>query len=116
MKRVRGPGGRFLNKKELQEQQQQQQKALPSLQTPTGRVSISKMAFGRDLCTESSTSHSPSTSSGISSVSNGSGMLAHQEHISFASANFLPSMNFRVENGGEKMAVNGVRHHTPVVR
>jgi len=112
MKRVRGPGGRFLNKKELQEQQQ---KALPSLQTPTGGVS-SKMAFGRNLCTESSTSHSPSTSSGISSVSNGSGMLAHQEHISFASANFLPSMNFRAENGGEKMAVDGVRHHTPVVR
>lgn len=111
MKRVRGPGGRFLNKKELQDQQE---KALPSLQTPTGGVG--KMAFGRNLCTESSTSHSPSTSSGISSVSNGSGMLAHQEHISFASANFLPSINFRAENGDEKMAVNGVRHHTPVVR
>ncbi|XP_066346986.1 nuclear transcription factor Y subunit A-4-like [Miscanthus floridulus] len=111
MKRVRGPGGRFLNKKELQEQQQN---SLPSLQTPTGGVS--KTAFGRNLCTESSTSHSPSMSSGISSVSNGSGMLAHQEHISFASANFLPSMNFRAENGGEKMAVNGVHHHTPVVR
>lgn len=112
MKRVRGPGGRFLNKKELQEQQL---KALPSLQTPTGGVS--KMAFGRNLCPESSTSHSPSTSSTISSASNWSGTLAHQEHVSFASANkFLPSMNFHAENGGEKMAINGVRHHTPVLR
>lgn len=112
MKRVRGPGGRFLNKKELQEQQL---KALPSLQTPTGGVS--KMAFGRNLCPESSTSHSPSTSSTISSATNWSGTLAHQEHVSFASANkFLPSMNFHAENGGEKMAINGVRHHTPVLR
>ncbi|KAJ1296728.1 hypothetical protein BS78_01G324700 [Paspalum vaginatum] len=110
MKRVRGPGGRFLNKKELQEQQQ---KALHTLQTSTGEVS--KMAFGRNLCPENSISHSPSTSSGISSVSNGSVMLTHQEHISFASANVLPSMNFRAENGGEKMAVNGF-HRTPVMR
>ncbi|RCV44360.1 hypothetical protein SETIT_9G367200v2 [Setaria italica] len=110
MKRVRGPGGRFLNKKELQEQQQRE-KAPPSLHTPTGGVG--KMAFGRNLCPENSTSHSPSTSSGISSVSNGGGMMAHQEHISFSSPNFLPSMNFRKENGSEKMAVNGVRHRTP---
>jgi len=110
MKRVRGPGGRFLNKKELQEQQQ---KAVHSLQTSTGEVS--KMAFGRNLCPENSISHSPSTSSGISSVSNGSVMLTHQEHISFTSANFLPSMNFRAENGGEKMSVNGF-HRTPVMR
>ncbi|OEL34838.1 hypothetical protein BAE44_0004146 [Dichanthelium oligosanthes] len=108
MKRVRGPGGRFLTKKELQEQQQ---KPIPSLQTPTGRVG--KMAFGRNLCPGNSTSHSPSTSSGISSVSNGGGMLAHQEHISFSSTNFLHGMNFRAENGGEKMAVNGIHHHTP---
>lgn len=111
MKRVRGPGGRFLNKKELQEQQQ---KALHSLQTPTGEAS--KLAFGRNLCPENSTSHSPSTCSGISSVSNGSGMLAHQEHISFTSANFRPSINFLPENGGEKMAGNGFRHRTPIVR
>ncbi|CAN6312382.1 unnamed protein product [Urochloa humidicola] len=108
MKRVRGPGGRFLTKKELQEQRQ---KALPSLQTPTGGAG--KMAFGRNLCPENSTSHSPSTSSGISSVSNGGGMLVHQEHISFASPNFLPSIDFRAEHGSGKMAVNGVHHRTP---
>ncbi|CAN6284387.1 unnamed protein product [Urochloa humidicola] len=108
MKRVRGPGGRFLNKKELQEQRQ---KALPSLQTTTGGAG--KMAFGRNLCPENSTSHSPSTSSGISSVSNGGGMLVHQEHISFASPNFLPSIDFRAEHGSGKMAVNGVHHRTP---
>ncbi|KAF8728962.1 hypothetical protein HU200_018264 [Digitaria exilis] len=111
MKRVRGPGGRFLNKKELQEQQLLQKAVPPSLQTPTGGVG--KMTFGRSLCPENSTSHSPSTSSGISSVSNGGGMLAHQEHISFSSTNFLPSMNFRAENGSEKMAINGVRHRNP---
>jgi nuclear transcription factor Y alpha len=110
MKRVRGPGGRFLNKKELQEQRRRQ-KDLPSLQTPTGGVG--KMAFGRNLCPENSASHSPSTSSGVSSVSNGGGTVAHQEHISFSSTNFLPSMSFRGENGSEKMAVNGVRHRTP---
>ncbi|CAN6294739.1 unnamed protein product [Urochloa humidicola] len=108
MKRVRGPGGRFLNKKELQEQRQ---KALPSLQTTTGGAG--KMAFGRNLCPENSTSHSPSTSSGISSVSNGGGMLVHQEHISFASPNFLPSIDFRAEHGSGKMALNGVHHRTP---
>ncbi|CAN6306290.1 unnamed protein product [Urochloa humidicola] len=108
MKRVRGPGGRFLNKKELEEQRQ---KALPSLQTPTGGAS--KMAFGRNLCPENSTSHSPSTSSGISSVSNGGGMLVHQEHISFSSTNFLPSIDFRAEHGSGKVAVNGVHHRTP---
>jgi nuclear transcription factor Y alpha len=109
MKRVRGPGGRFLNKKELQEQRRRQ-KDLPSLQTPTGGVG--KMAFGRNLCPENSASHSSSTSSGVSSVSNGGGTVAHQEHISFSSTNFLPSMSFRGENGSEKMAVNGVRHRT----
>jgi nuclear transcription factor Y alpha len=111
MKRVRGPGGRFLNKQELQEQQQRE-KALPSPHTPTGGVN--KMAFGRNLCPENSKSHSPSTSSGISSVSNGGSMLAHQEHINFFSPpNFLPSMNFGRENGSEKMAVNTVCHRTP---
>ena len=110
MKRVRGPGGRFLNKKELQEQQQQ--KALPSLQTPTGGAG--KMALCRNnLCSENSASHSSSTSSGISSVSNGGGMVAHHEHISFSSTSFLPGMNFRAENGGEKMAVHGVHRRTP---
>ena len=108
MKRVRGPGP-FLNRKELQEQQGQ--KALPSLQTPTGGVG--KMAFCRNLCPENSASHSPSTSSGTSSVSNGGGMVTHQEHISFSSSDFLPSMNFHAENGNEKIAVNGVRHCTP---
>ncbi|XP_062215367.1 nuclear transcription factor Y subunit A-3-like isoform X3 [Phragmites australis] len=99
MKRARGSGGRFLTKKELQEQQQ---KALLSVQTPTGGVS--KMALGKNGCPENSTSRSPSTptSSGISSVSNGGGMLTHQEHISFSSTDFLPSMNFSTQNGGEK--------------
>ncbi|KAL6650122.1 hypothetical protein ACP70R_014346 [Stipagrostis hirtigluma subsp. patula] len=101
MKRARGSGGRFLNKKELQELQQ---KASTSLQTPAG--GISKMALGRDLCPENSTSHSP-PSPGISSVSNGAGMLAYQEHI---------SMNFSAQNGGGKMGINGVRRHTPIVR
>ncbi|XP_039828989.1 nuclear transcription factor Y subunit A-6-like [Panicum virgatum] len=109
MKRVRGPGGPFLNRKELQEQQGQE--ALPSLQTPTGGVG--KMALCRNLCPENSASHSPSTSSGTSSVSNGGGMVTHQEHISFSSSDFLPSMNFHAENGNEKIAVNGVRHCTP---
>lgn len=112
MKRVRGPGGRFLNKKELQEQQQLQKAVPPSLQTPAGGVG--KMTFGTSLYPENSTSHSPSTSSGISSVSNGGSMLAHQEHISFSSTNFLPiSMNFSAENGTEKMAINGVHHRNP---
>ncbi|CAN6289154.1 unnamed protein product [Urochloa humidicola] len=110
MKRVRGQGGRFLNKKELQELQQRQ-KALLSLQTPTGGAG--KITLGRSLCPENSASHSPSTSSGVSSVSNGGGMLARQEHISFSSSSFLPSINLGAENGGEKMAVNGVRHLTP---
>ncbi|CAL4923124.1 unnamed protein product [Urochloa decumbens] len=110
MKRVRGQGGRFLNKKELQELQQRQ-KALPSLETPTGGAG--KIAFGRSLCPDNNASHSPSTSSGVSSASNGGGMLAHQEHISFSCTNFVPSINFRAENGGEKMSVNGVCHRTP---
>jgi nuclear transcription factor Y, alpha len=69
-------------------------------------------------CTERSSSWLPSTptSSGLSSVSNGGGMLAHQEQISFSSANFVRSMNFGAQNGGEKMAVNGVCYHAPTVR
>uniref|UniRef100_A0A0A9GKR9 Nuclear transcription factor Y subunit n=1 Tax=Arundo donax TaxID=35708 RepID=A0A0A9GKR9_ARUDO len=114
MKRARGSGGRFLTKKELQEQQQQ--KTLPSLQTPT--CVASKMSLGRNQCPENSTSRSPSTptDSGISSVSNGGGMLAHQKHITFTSTNFLPSMNFSTQNGGEKMAVNGAHHRASIVR
>ncbi|GJN40852.1 hypothetical protein PR202_gn00263 [Eleusine coracana subsp. coracana] len=113
MKRARGSGGRFLNKNELQEQQK---KARPSLQTPTG--GFSKMGNDSDRCTESSSSRLPSTStsSGISSASNGGGNLAHPEQISFSSTNFFPSMNFSTQTGGKKMAVNGVCYHAPTVR
>lgn len=113
MKRARGSGGRFLNKKELQEQHQ---KAVSSLQSPTS--GDSKMGDVSNRCTERSSSWLPSTptSSGLSSVSNGGGMLAHQEQISFSSANFVRSMNFGAQNGGEKMAVNGVCYHAPTVR
>ncbi|KAL6878173.1 hypothetical protein ACP4OV_012343 [Aristida adscensionis] len=113
MKRARGSGGRFLNKKELQELQQ---KGMPSLQTPTG--GFSKMALGRNSCPENSTSPSPPSapiSPRISSVSNGGGMMTHQEHIVFSATSFLPSMNFSTQNGG-KMGINGVRHHAPTVR
>ncbi|GJN31749.1 hypothetical protein PR202_gb20185 [Eleusine coracana subsp. coracana] len=94
MKRARGSGGRFLNKNELQEQQQ---KAPPSLQTPTG--GFSKMGNDSDRCTESSSCRLPSTStsSGISSASDGGDNLAHQEQISFSSTNFFPSINFNRE-------------------
>lgn len=113
MKRARGLGGRFLNRKELQELEQQQ----PSPQPPAGRAS-GAMVLGKNPYTENSTSCSPSTptSSEISSVSIGGGMLAHQEHISFSSADFLPTMNFGAQNGGEKMAVNGLQHRVPTMR
>ncbi|KAF2939693.1 hypothetical protein DAI22_03g214200 [Oryza sativa Japonica Group] len=100
MKRARGSGGRFLTKKELLEQQQQQQQQKPppaSAQSPTGRARTSggAVVLGKNLCPENSTSCSPSTPTGseISSISFGGGMLAHQEHISFASADRHPTMN-----------------------
>lgn len=100
MKRARGSGGRFLTKKELLEQQQQQQQQKPppaSAQSPTGRARTSggAVVLGKHLCPENSTSCSPSTPTGseISSISFGGGMLAHQEHISFASADRHPTMN-----------------------
>ncbi|TVU46601.1 hypothetical protein EJB05_06144 [Eragrostis curvula] len=112
MKRARGSGGRFLNKKELREQQ----KAPSSLQTPT--CGVSKVGNGGNPNAANRTPKLPSTptNSGISSVSNGGGMLAHQEHISFSSTNFLPSMSFSAQNRGEKMAVNGVSYRASTVR
>ncbi|EEE59240.1 hypothetical protein OsJ_11241 [Oryza sativa Japonica Group] len=87
-------------RKELlgQQQQQQQQKPPPvTAQSPTRRARTSggAVVLGKNLCPENSTSCSPSTPTGseISSISFGGGMLAHQEHISFASADRHPTMN-----------------------
>uniref|UniRef100_A0A0E0KEZ1 Nuclear transcription factor Y subunit n=1 Tax=Oryza punctata TaxID=4537 RepID=A0A0E0KEZ1_ORYPU len=96
MKRARGSGGRFLTKKELLEQQQQ--KPPPASPSPsTGRAGASggAVVLGKNLCPENSTSWSPSTPTGseISSISFGGGVLAHQEHISFASSDRHPTMN-----------------------
>uniref|UniRef100_A0A0D9VV69 Nuclear transcription factor Y subunit n=1 Tax=Leersia perrieri TaxID=77586 RepID=A0A0D9VV69_9ORYZ len=104
MKRARGSGGRFLTKKELLEQQQKPPSESP--QPPTGRARASggAMVLGKNLCPENSTSCSPSTPTGseISSISFGGGMLAHQEHISFSSADHHPTMN--------------QNHHVPIIR
>ncbi|KAF0922300.1 hypothetical protein E2562_031794 [Oryza meyeriana var. granulata] len=104
MKRARGSGGRFLTKKELLEQQQQKP-PLASPQPPNrARASGGAMVLGKNLCPENSTSYSPSTPTGseISSISFGGGMLAHQEHISFSSADHHPTMN--------------QNHHAPIMR
>jgi len=97
MKRARGSGGRFLTKEELQLQEQQQQ------QPPTAVI------LGKNICPENSTSFSPSTDSEVSSVSTGGGVLAHKQHA-------VGFLNLSTRNGGEMMAVNGLRRRVPTMR